>query len=540
MNFGSGTFWGIVIVVLIILIIIAYAIYILVNQYYIKIPPNKAAIIYGRTIKIKDEKTKEIRIRGFRIVKGGATLIYPVLEAVEYLDLSNTKVELEVTSILSKNAVKVDVNAIAIVRIGSDMTSLETAAEQFGNMDKEAAREKVQDILNRTLEGHFRTIISTMTPEELYQERGKFSQQVQISAGNPLEAMGMKVVDFTITRVSDGAGYLEALGVAPTADEKMRAAIARSDSERQQKEKESADKVKVREATERKNVQDELSRGREEIEQIQVLERSKIAKIESEIAKVKSEIEHMHKLIELQEKKDELGLIEEKYIQKRKVFKAAGDEQASRREARKIENIAKAEAEAIRLKAEAEADGKRMVAQAYQQLDPTAKMLLIVEQLPTILKAALGEEGLAKVFGEIAEPLGNIDSVKIYDFGGGGGGGGGMGGGSGPINKFANTAPQMLMGMVSKLNDMGFGDFLQNIGLNSDALENLKTGLETTTQANKAAKGSPKKEEKPLQEGLSVKPVTKKPKEKEVEAEYEEIRPGDTIDFDISPILETK
>lgn len=530
---SSSTFWISAMIIFIVLIIAIYAIYLLVNKYYIKIPPNKAAIIYGRRHQIQDPVTKEIRVRGFRIVKGGAAFIIPVLEAVEYLDLSNRKVELEVKSILSKNAVKVDVKAIAIVRIGSDMMSLETAAEQFGDMDKAAATRMVQDILNKTLEGHFRTIISTMTPEELYQARAKFSQEVQRSAGNPLEAMGMKVVDFTITKVSDNSGYLEALGIAPTVEEKKRAAIAQSEAEREQKEQESADKIKVREATERKNIQDELSRGREEIEQIQVMERSKIAKIESEIAKVKSEIEHMHRLIELQEKKDELGLIEEKYIQKRKVFKAAGAEQASRREARKIENIARAEAEAIRLKAEAEAEGKRMVAQAYQQLDPTAKILLIVEQLPTIMRATLGEEGLAKVFGEIAEPLGNIDSVKIYDFGGNGSSGG-------PINKFASTAPQMLMGVVSKLNDMGFGDFLQNIGLNSDALEALNSAAGTKNVNGDSSK-IPPKEEKPLQEGLSVKKVNKVVKEKNVEVpEYEEIKPGDTIDFDIAPVLEAK
>jgi flotillin len=129
--------------------------------------------------------------------------VIPLLEEVEFLDLSNRKIDLEVADIRSLNGVKVDVQAVAIVRIGTDETSLETAATQFGNMNDKDTNEMVQEILLKTLEGHFRTIISTMTPEDLYRDRSQFSGLVQDSAGNPLRAMGMYIVDFTIKRVSD-------------------------------------------------------------------------------------------------------------------------------------------------------------------------------------------------------------------------------------------------------------------------------------------------------------------------------------------------
>ncbi len=518
---------AVIILIVVLFVAIIYGIYIFVNRYYIRIPPNKAAIVYGRGHEIRDPLTGETRIRGFRIVKGGAALVIPLLEEVEYLDLSNRKIELQVVDIRSLNGVKVDVQATAVIRFGTDEVSIETAATQFGNTDNEKQNQTIQDILEKTLEGHFRTIISTMTPEDLYRDRHKFGQEVQKSAGNPLEGMGMRIVDFTIKQVSDNMNYLDSLGVAPAEEEKKKAAIARSIAERQVVEQQSIDKVKVREAVEKQTVQEEQSKGKEAIELIQVHERSKIAKIESEIAKVKSEIEWMHKKIVLQEKEDEFELIKVKFEQKRKVFEAAGDEQAARRKAREIENLAKADSEAIRLRAKAEADGKRLLAEAYTELDPTAKMLLIVEQLPMVLRALLGDDGLAKVFGEIAKPIGNIDSIKIYDFGNGGGSGGG------PMDRFANTAPQMLMGMVSKLNDMGMGDLLQKIGLTSDIVQDMSKAVKTTDATKE------KTADTINIQGVKVETVKEKTdaEKKKIEEEivpHEEIKTGDTIDLEIT------
>lgn len=525
---------GIAIFILIIVLTLAivYGVYIFVDRYYIRIPPNRAAIIFGRRYEITDPLTGETRVRGFRIVPGGAALVIPLLEEVTYIDLSNRKIELEVSDIRSLNGVKVDVQAVAIIRIGTDEVALEIAATQFGNMDMEETNTRIQDILNKTLEGHFRTIISTMTPEDLYRDRHQFSQEVQKSAGDPLDGMGMKIIDFTIKRVSDDMDYLNSLGVKPAEEEKKKAAIAKSIAVRQVVEQESIDKIKVREAVEKQTIQEEQSKGKEAIELIQVHERSKIAKIESEIAKVKSEIEWMHKKIVLQEKEDELELIKVKFDQKRKVFEAAGSEQAARRRAREIENLAKADAEAIRLLAEAEADGKRLLAEAYKELDPTAKMLLIVEQLPVILQSLLGEEGLAKVFGEIAKPIGNVDSIKIYDFGGGNGGE--KGGGGGPIDRFANTAPQMLMGMVSKLNDLGMGDLLKNIGLTSDVLQDMSNSKADAPTENKTEVKKPVKIKGVKVEAVKEKtPAEKKKVEQEI-VPHEEIKTGDTVELKVS------
>ena len=79
----------------VILGVIIYGVYLFITRYYIRIPPNKAAIIFGRQHTITNPVTGATRERGFRIVRGGAALVIPLLEEVEYIDLSNRKIELE-------------------------------------------------------------------------------------------------------------------------------------------------------------------------------------------------------------------------------------------------------------------------------------------------------------------------------------------------------------------------------------------------------------------------------------------------------------
>ena len=53
------------------------------------------------------------------------------------------------------------------------------------------------------LEGHLRSILGSMTVEEIYKNRDKFSQEVQRVASQDLAKMGLVIVSFTIKDVRD-------------------------------------------------------------------------------------------------------------------------------------------------------------------------------------------------------------------------------------------------------------------------------------------------------------------------------------------------
>jgi flotillin len=64
-----------VLIALVILVVVMTAV-----RNYIKVPPNKVAVFYGRKHRLPDG-----RVVGFRLVTGGAALKWPVVENVTYL-----------------------------------------------------------------------------------------------------------------------------------------------------------------------------------------------------------------------------------------------------------------------------------------------------------------------------------------------------------------------------------------------------------------------------------------------------------------------
>lgn len=75
-----------------------------------------------------------------------------------------------------------------------------------------------------------RSILGSMTVEEIYQNRDKFSQSVQEVASVDLAKMGLIIVSFTIKEVRDKNGYLDSLGKPRIAQVKRDADIAEAEA----------------------------------------------------------------------------------------------------------------------------------------------------------------------------------------------------------------------------------------------------------------------------------------------------------------------
>lgn len=73
------------------------------------------------------------------------------------------------------------------------------ACEQF--LGKEES--EIRNIALVTLEGHQRAIMGSMTVEEIYKDRKKFSKQVFEVASSDLVNMGITVVSYTLKDIRD-------------------------------------------------------------------------------------------------------------------------------------------------------------------------------------------------------------------------------------------------------------------------------------------------------------------------------------------------
>ncbi|CAG2067152.1 unnamed protein product, partial [Timema podura] len=112
------------------------------------------------------------------------------------LRLANTSVDASAFYTLFCNSIK----ALLQVKIqGQNEEMLLAACEQFlGKSETE-----IQHIALVTLEGHQRAIMGSMTVEEIYKDRKKFSKQVFEVASSDLVNMGITVVSYTLKDIRD-------------------------------------------------------------------------------------------------------------------------------------------------------------------------------------------------------------------------------------------------------------------------------------------------------------------------------------------------
>src|ERR1700745_504507 len=85
---------------------------------YRKAGPHEALIVYG--------------FRGTRIVKGHGTVIFPMVETYNQLSMELMSFDVApAQDLYTKQGVAVTVEAVAQIKVKSDMQSIETASEQF-------------------------------------------------------------------------------------------------------------------------------------------------------------------------------------------------------------------------------------------------------------------------------------------------------------------------------------------------------------------------------------------------------------------------
>src|SRR5213596_3089701 len=194
---------------------------------YTKVGPNEVLVVSGRKHRYLDPDGTD-RVRGFRIVKGGGTFVYPIIEKIDILSLELLTIDVNTPEVYTSKGVPVKVDGVAQIKVKGDDISIATAAEQFLSKGVE----EIKNIAMQTLEGHLRAILGTMTVEEIYQNRDAFASKVQEVAAGDMANMGLGIVSFTIRDIRDTQGYLDALGKPRIAQVKRDAQIAQAEADR--------------------------------------------------------------------------------------------------------------------------------------------------------------------------------------------------------------------------------------------------------------------------------------------------------------------
>jgi len=201
---------------------------------YIKVAPNEVAIISGSrhkttvTLPGKENEPPTTVVRGYKLVTGGAFFKVPIRDRVEIMKLNLIQIIVQVTNVPALNGVRVTVKGIANIKILSDQASLALAVERFlGNNLSEVER-----VANQNLESNLRAVVGTMTVEDLIRDRAQLQAQILREAVSDMSKMGLGVDLMNVQEITDENGYIEALGMARTAEVKRDATIGKAEAQR--------------------------------------------------------------------------------------------------------------------------------------------------------------------------------------------------------------------------------------------------------------------------------------------------------------------
>jgi flotillin len=194
---------GILVAILVIALIVSRIIYIC--------PPNEVLIFSGGHRKITGDDGK---IVGYRVVQGGRGLRIPLIEVVDRMDLTNMVIDLRVQGAYSRGGIPLNVQGVANVKVSSKSIQLANAIERFLGQ----TREQIMATARETLEGNLRGVLSTLTPEEVNQDREKFAGELLHEADHDLARLGLELDTLKIQHVSDDKGYLDSIGRRQTAE----------------------------------------------------------------------------------------------------------------------------------------------------------------------------------------------------------------------------------------------------------------------------------------------------------------------------------
>ena len=176
---------------------------IVIASRYRKCPSDKVMVIYGKVGNNADGTS-----RSAKCIHGGAAFIWPVIQSVEFLDLTPISLNVDLRNALSKQNIRVDVPSRFTVGISTEPGIMQNAAERMLGLKLDDIQELATDIIL----GQLRLVIATMDIEEINSDRDKFLEAVSNNVETELKKIGLRLINVNVTDITDESGYIIALG----------------------------------------------------------------------------------------------------------------------------------------------------------------------------------------------------------------------------------------------------------------------------------------------------------------------------------------
>jgi flotillin len=278
-------------------------------------------------------------------------------------------------------------------KVGYDAESIVNAGQRFLS-----DQDQMSVLTGRIFAGHLRSIIGSMTVEEIVTERQKLATEVLDGSKTEMATIGLSVDSLQIQSIDDmGAGYIAAMAAPNTAAIQRQAKIAQANADQQAVEAQQASARKQAEFARQTAVVQAQYKAEIDKAQAMAAQAGPLAQAEAQQAVITAQAELAQHQADLRRQQ----LVAE------------------------VIRPAEAEAEKVQILAKAEAERTRIAAAAAASNDRVALDQMLINQLPQIVKEAAsglaganvsilnGADGLGEIAaGLVSQGLTILDSVR--------------------------------------------------------------------------------------------------------------------------------
>jgi flotillin len=217
MSFPLFTLSPLIAAVLGLVVVLSLVIAVVVRRIHVA-GPNEAFIITGRK-STGAAMGGKADLSGQKVVMGASVFVLPFVQQLNVIDLSSRRLSVSIRGAVSAQGVKVDLEGVAIVKVGGNEDLIRAAAQRFLNQQNE-----IETFTQEVLAGSLRSIVGGLTVEEIIRDRAAFAAKVAEESEVSLTGQGLVLDTFQIQDVRTEGSYLDDLGRPEQARVKQEAA----------------------------------------------------------------------------------------------------------------------------------------------------------------------------------------------------------------------------------------------------------------------------------------------------------------------------
>ena len=159
----------------------------------------------------------------FKVITGHGAFVPPFFRKTSFLTLSMCESEVSETCV-TKQGIALNVRAVIAFKVGNDEESIVNAGQRFLS-----DQDQMSTLTGRIFSGHLRSIIGSMTVEEIVTERQKLATEVLDGSKAEMAKIGLTVDSLQIQSIDDmNTGYIDAMAAPHNAAIQRQAQIAQA------------------------------------------------------------------------------------------------------------------------------------------------------------------------------------------------------------------------------------------------------------------------------------------------------------------------